>query len=120
MTTIHRTPDGERALVVCKGAPEVLLDNTVTPYGDIARAGVVAADLARQGYRVLAVADRTIPAGADPDRSEAGLRLAGLVAITDPVRHNAADVLASLGAAGVHVLLITGDARVPRRRLRTG
>jgi soluble P-type ATPase len=36
--------------------------------------------------------------------------LAGLVAITDPVRHNAAETIASFGAAGVDLLLITGDA----------
>ena len=110
MTTIHRTPDGDHALVVCKGAPEAILDHTVTPYGEIGRAREVASVLAQQGYRVLAVADRTIPEGADPDRAEAGLRLAGLVAITDPVRHNAPDVVAAFRKAGVEVLLITGDA----------
>ncbi|HEU4947194.1 MAG TPA: cation-transporting P-type ATPase [Kribbella sp.] len=110
MTTLHRTPGSDHVLVVSKGAPEVLLDQDVTSFGDVAGARAIAADLARQGYRVLAVADRTLPAGTEPDESESGLRLAGLVAITDPVRHNAPDMIASFNAAGVDLLLITGDA----------
>ncbi|TCN25894.1 P-type E1-E2 ATPase, partial [Kribbella orskensis] len=110
MTTLHRMPGDDQILVVSKGAPEVLLEAEVTPYGEIARAREVASVLARQGYRVLAVADRIIPGGTHPELIEAGLHLVGLVALTDPVRHNAADVVASFGAAGVDLLLITGDA----------
>ncbi|MGW1342668.1 cation-translocating P-type ATPase [Kribbella sp. NPDC002412] len=108
MTTFHRLPDGAGVLAVGKGAPEVMLDPTVTTYGELAAARAVAVELASAGYRVLAVADRVLPVGSE--RSENGLRLAGLVAITDPVRHNAAEVVESFGHAGVGVLLITGDA----------
>ena len=110
MTTLHRMPGSDQLLVVCKGAPEVLLDESVTPYGAVARAREAALILAHQGYRVLAVADRTLPGGSNTCHAEAGLRFAGLVAITDPVRHNAADVVASFAEAGVELLLITGDA----------
>jgi Ca2+-transporting ATPase len=106
MTTFHQVPDG--VLVVGKGAPEVMLDPAITPYGDITAARAVAADLAADGYRVLAVADKVVPPGAS--RTEDGLRLVGLVALTDPVRQNAAEVIRSFGQAGVDLLLITGDA----------
>ncbi|MEI8406546.1 MULTISPECIES: cation-translocating P-type ATPase [unclassified Kribbella] len=106
MTTFHELPEGE--LVVGKGAPEVILDPAVTPYGDLDAARAIAAELTADGYRVLAIADRILPPGAS--RIEDGLRLAGLVALTDPVRHNAADVITSFGQAGVDLLLITGDA----------
>jgi len=95
MTTEHG------GLLVCKGAPDVLLDGTLVRYGDLARAREVAREFAAQGYRVLAVAD---------GERGAGLRLAGLVAITDPVRRDAAAVVAAFGAAGVDLLMITGDA----------
>ncbi|MET9311784.1 cation-transporting P-type ATPase [Kribbella sp. NPDC003505] len=108
MTTFHEQPGSDDLLVIGKGAPEVMLTPDVTPYGDIARAKDVAAELSEAGYRVLAVADNTLPPGAPP--AENGLRLAGLVAITDPVRHNAAEVVASFGRAGIGLLLITGDA----------
>ncbi|MEV0790371.1 cation-transporting P-type ATPase [Kribbella sp. NPDC050459] len=108
MTTFHEQPGSDDLLVIGKGAPEVMLTADVTPYGDIARAKAVAAELSEAGYRVLAVADNALPPGAP--RTENGLRLAGLVAITDPVRHNAAEVVASFGRAGIGLLLITGDA----------
>ncbi|WP_112237248.1 cation-translocating P-type ATPase [Kribbella monticola] len=110
MTTLHRMPGTEEVLVVCKGAPELLLDESITPYGAVARAREAASLLAHQGYRVLAVADRTLPGGGNTAHTEAGLRLAGLVAITDPVRHNASEVATSFADAGVELLLITGDA----------
>jgi Ca2+-transporting ATPase len=94
MTTVH----GD--LLICKGAPEVLLTGDTIRYGDLARARAVASGLAAQGYRVLAVADG----------ERGALRLAGLVAITDPVRRDAPEVLASFGDAGVDLLMITGDA----------
>ncbi|WP_405064913.1 cation-transporting P-type ATPase [Kribbella sp. NBC_01510] len=108
MTTFHRIPGDDGTLVVGKGAPEVILDPAVTSSGDIATARAIAAELAADGYRVLAVADRVLPPGAR--RTEDGLQLVGLVALTDPVRHNAAEVTTALGRAGVDLVLITGDA----------
>lgn len=110
MTTIHQVPGRDRFLVVCKGAPDVLLDGHIIEYGDLDAARGVAADLAKQGLRVLAVADREEQVDIDLATAESGLRLAGLIAITDPVRHNAAEVVAAFGNAGVNLLLITGDA----------
>ncbi|NUR94624.1 MAG: cation-transporting P-type ATPase [Kribbellaceae bacterium] len=108
MTTFHEQPGRDEILVIGKGAPEVMLTAGVSPYGEIGRARAAAAELSAAGYRVLAVADKVLPLGAP--RTEDGLRLVGLVAITDPVRHNAADVVASFDRAGVGLLLITGDA----------
>ncbi|WP_328325709.1 cation-transporting P-type ATPase [Kribbella sp. NBC_00382] len=110
MTTIHQVPGRDRFLVVCKGAPDVLLDGHIIEYGDLDAARAVAAGLAKQGLRVLAVADREEQVEIDLATAESGLHLAGLIAITDPVRHNAAEVVAAFGKAGVNLLLITGDA----------
>ncbi|NIK59168.1 cation-translocating P-type ATPase [Kribbella shirazensis] len=108
MTTFHRIPGDDAVLVVGKGAPEVMLTPGVTSYGDLDRARAVAAELSESGYRVLAVADKVVPP--DVPHTENGLRLVGLIAITDPVRRNAADVVATFTEAGIGLLLITGDA----------
>ncbi|TCC16057.1 cation-translocating P-type ATPase [Kribbella sindirgiensis] len=108
MTTFHEQPGRDDILVIGKGAPEVMLTPDVTPYGDITRAKGVAAELSEAGYRVLAVADKLMSPGGP--RTEDQLHLAGLIAITDPLRHNAADVVAAFGRAGIGLLLITGDA----------
>lgn len=92
--------------LLVKGAPEVVLKRC--DGADAARATV--AELAGAGLRVLAVAEREI-GGTEVDLDEAahGLTLRGLVALADTVRPSAADAVAQLGAAGVRVLMLTGD-----------
>jgi Ca2+-transporting ATPase len=100
MTTHHRLPDG-RLLVVRKGAPEAVLG---AGHRDLHTA---AADLAVAGARVLALA---AAASVDPDEAAAlQLRPLGLVAVTDPVRAEAPDVVGAFAGAGIRLVLITGD-----------
>jgi cation-transporting P-type ATPase I len=102
--------DGGRRLSV-KGAPEVVLPDC-TWNRDIDRASVETRvdELAGEGYRVLAVAERTASGRdeLDDDRVER-LEFAGLVAFADPVRSTAADALDLIRRAGVEVVMITGD-----------
>ncbi|HEX6248239.1 MAG TPA: cation-transporting P-type ATPase [Nocardioidaceae bacterium] len=110
MTTLDRSTAGEW-LVVCKGAPEVVLD-LVDSQGDgdvVATARRVARDLAAGGFRVIAVAQATHPTRPPSDGLERGLVLVGLAGIADPARETAAQVVADCQAAGIHLVLITGD-----------
>ncbi|NML51080.1 HAD-IC family P-type ATPase [Streptomyces sp. R302] len=111
MTTLHEEAPG-RILVCLKGAPEAVLTPTVlsADADTVAQAREAAADLAGEGYRVLAVAsgvrgDLPEPVAA----AESGLRLLGLVALSDPPKPHAARTLASCRAAGITPVLITGD-----------
>jgi Ca2+-transporting ATPase len=110
MTTVHARPGGG-VRVVCKGAPEVLVTTAILadPPEVLTHATDQADALARDGYRVLAVAaanrDTPPPAG----ELETGLRLLGLVAILDPARRSAAHTVAACQAAGITPVLITGD-----------
>lgn len=70
--------------------------------------------LAEQGLRVLAVAERHLPAGRDPAGLEVaglvdGLTLLGFVAIADIPRPSAAAAIRRLHEIGVRVTMITGD-----------
>ncbi|GAB1692679.1 cation-translocating P-type ATPase [Krasilnikovia sp. M28-CT-15] len=108
MVTAHHGPGGAH-LVVCKGAPEAVLREPVVaaPPETIAALRAAAAELAADGLRVLAVAaadDPTIDV-ADP----VGLRPLGVVGIGDPLRAGAPDTAATFTAAGVRLILITGD-----------
>ncbi|QGN49283.1 cation-translocating P-type ATPase [Micromonospora sp. WMMD558] len=110
MTTVHRSCDG-RHLVVCKGAPENVLARPLVDAtdADIADLTAAAHRLAAEGLRVLAVASAIVDAPpADPARPT-GLLPAGLVAVGDPLRAGAADIAGDFGAAGVRLLLVTGD-----------
>ncbi|WP_067252817.1 cation-translocating P-type ATPase [Streptomyces sp. DSM 15324] len=132
-----------QARIVVKGAPEVVLarcdrirrDATDTPFDDQHRAEIEAQvdRLARQGLRVLAVAERVLPPGTLPDdaaltdvsdESLDGLCLLGLLGLADPVRATAADSVNRLAAAGVRIVMVTGDhpstAAAIARELRPG
>jgi Ca2+-transporting ATPase len=102
MTTVHAGLT-HRYIVVCKGAPEEVLD----PDTD-RRLLDAAAEIAANGLRVLAVA----AAGADnpPDpASPPPLHARGIVGIGDPLRSAAQDAVAAFDQAGVQLVLITGD-----------
>ena len=115
---LGRVADQRRLSV--KGSPEVVLprclrrarNGTSVPFSTEDRRTVHAeADrLARQGYRVLAVAERRASSAGDlDDRRIDRLELRGLLALADPVRPSAAEAVAGLRAAGVDVVMITGD-----------
>ncbi|MFP5282389.1 MAG: cation-translocating P-type ATPase, partial [Actinomycetes bacterium] len=110
MTTLHRHPDG--FLVVCKGAPELLLhpgtvrDDEAT----MVTAREAAHAYATAGLRVLAVASTVRPdLPASAAQAEQGLRLLGLVGIADPPKPSASATMAAIRSAGITPVLITGD-----------
>ncbi len=108
MTTVHRT--GEGYLAVCKGAPEAVLTDRVLDAdpATVTELRAAAARLAADGLRVLAVAAVTLDRAPDPARPT-GLRPLGLVGIGDPIRASAPDTVTAFDAAGVRLILITGD-----------
>jgi H+-transporting ATPase len=63
-------------------------------------ASTKANQLEAQGFRVLAVA-----AGAP-----AAMKLAGIIALSDPPRPDSAALITELNALGVHTVMVTGDA----------
>ncbi|WP_207945889.1 cation-transporting P-type ATPase [Actinomadura sp. 7K534] len=102
---------GDRLTVYTKGAPEAVLARV--PGADHDAVMAVVGDLASRGLRVLAVAVRDLPPGADPparrDDAETGLRLIGLVGLYDPPRPQVADAVRRCHEAGVRVHIVTGD-----------
>jgi H+-transporting ATPase len=89
--------DGVRWRIV-KGAFSVVQRLALA---DPAAAGV-ASELETKGYRVLALA-------AGPEKS---MRLAALIALSDPPRADSADLIAQLRTLGVRTIMVTGDAPV--------
>ena len=106
-----------------KGAPETVLPACTTLLEDdgeevkldsAVREGITkrVADYAQQGLRVLALARRSLPAGAEilpREQSEQELCFIGLVTMLDPPRPEVADAIAHCHTAGIRVIVITGD-----------
>ena len=114
-----------RVRVHVKGALEALLP--MCDGVDQSRALAAAEDMAAAGYRVLAVASGVVSQEAAekaaPD-SLRYLRLLGLVGLMDPLRPEVPVAIERCRAAGVEVVMVTGDhpetARCIARRLGIG
>jgi len=110
MATLHAEPEGERRIVL-KGAPEVVLRRCAGEV-DAATALRLVDEMAHEGMRVLAVAEKAHLAAdghLHEGDVEAGFRLVGLVGMIDPPRPEAIEAVAACQRAGIAVKMITGD-----------
>jgi len=125
---LWRSGEGQWRLAA-KGAPEAIIDLCHLegePAGSLRRA---AAELAGQGLRVLAVAQGLdgVPLhdchgglgdGQPPENVHAFLfEPVGLIGLADPLRPEVPAAIASARAAGVRVLMITGDGPITARAI---
>jgi Ca2+-transporting ATPase len=116
MTTVH--PDGAGSVAYVKGAPEAVLaratdiiaDGELRPLDRGHWLGV-AERMARDGLRVLAVAERRFPGPAPTEAAlvERELTLLGLIGLIDPPRPEVVAAVATCRAAGIVPVMITGD-----------
>jgi len=110
---------GGQLLLFTKGAPDCLLERcthvltaqgpqplTAPQKSEFLRRNT---DMAGRALRVLAFAFR--PASGPEDLQEWGLVLAGLMAMMDPPRREAAAAVSACRRAGIRPVMITGDSR---------
>jgi Ca2+-transporting ATPase len=95
---------------VAKGAPETVARLCrLTPPEQVTLLKTVE-DYASRGMRVLAVAHvQSLPVQLPEDPHALGFALSGLMAFADPLRASAREAVAAARAAGVSVVMITGD-----------
>jgi len=115
-TAIHRDHDGQ--LLACtKGAAEIVLSRVSLPPADRQRWLDQVSVLAESGHKVLACGWQPLDgswAGAEP---VSNFRFAGLLAFEDPVRDGVTTAVAACQAAGIHVIVVTGDHPVTARAI---
>ncbi|HLL91588.1 MAG TPA: cation-transporting P-type ATPase, partial [Solirubrobacteraceae bacterium] len=110
-------------LLHSKGAPETVLPRCTQMLAADGRVVELATDqrervthevekLAGEGMRVLALAQRELPASSKPparEHVESDLCFLGLIAMLDPPRPEVRDAVAACHAAGIRIIVITGD-----------
>ena len=119
MATLHRVGPEEHCIYV-KGSAEALLPRCCSQMGSQGEIQPLEAEpirqqveaLARQGLRVLAFAQKTVPSSqtqVDHSDLEEGLIFLGLQGMIDPPRPEAIAAVRACQSAGIQVKMITGD-----------
>ena len=104
-----RRPDGS-LVVAAKGAPETIVELCGLSEARAAAVLDEAAGMARAGLRVLGVAHAAAGSGAPPPSLRGvACTFDGLAGLEDPVRPGVVASIAECRAAGVRVVMLTGD-----------
>lgn len=99
-------------VVICaaKGAPETILQMSSSTPNECAEWQEKTEQYAAGGHKVIACCERTMPidawTGGEPDRDYVFL---GLMAFEDPVREGVGAAVIDAQAAGIRVIMVTGD-----------
>jgi Ca2+-transporting ATPase len=103
--------DGDSAAIVAsKGAPEAIAELCRLAPEQRTRLATQVRTLASRGLRVLGVARTEVPVNELPEsQRQLTSDLLGLVAFEDPLRGNVPGAVAECRAAGIRVIMITGD-----------
>ncbi|MBN2357218.1 cation-transporting P-type ATPase [candidate division KSB1 bacterium] len=123
MATLHRADS--KILVAVKGAPETVLEassrvcmteGSKTLDADDKKAwSELNHKMAEEGYRVLAMASKTV------DDTETNpyenLQLTALIGLVDPPRGDVAESIQTCQQAGIRVVMVTGDQPVTARKV---
>lgn len=113
MSTLHKCPSKDNLLMICKGAPDMLLPLCSHYYDNILTSRIREKILtlnnrfASRGLRVIAVAYKNVTA--KNEFTENDLSFLGLIAMVDPPRKEAYDAVKQCRLAGIRPVMITGD-----------
>eukprot|EP01116_Phalansterium_solitarium_P013284 TRINITY_DN305_c0_g1_i1.p1 TRINITY_DN305_c0_g1~~TRINITY_DN305_c0_g1_i1.p1 ORF type:complete len:725 (+),score=268.82 TRINITY_DN305_c0_g1_i1:113-2287(+) len=107
-------------ITLLKGAPDYLLpyckyfyteDGTKVELGGLRPLTSEMDEISRKGIRLIAVATSDAPLGDETERIPTQLALVGIIGIADEVRRESKPALTTARAAGIQVVMITGDRK---------
>ncbi len=107
---LWRSPDHDGYIVAAKGAPEAIADLCRYTAAQRQELSAWIGSMADEGLRVLGVARADFNGTPWPaDQRGFDFQFLGLVGLADPVRPTVPAALAECAAAGIRVVMITGD-----------
>jgi Ca2+-transporting ATPase len=118
MSHVWAAPEGGAQGVSAKGAPEAVVDLCHLDAAAQQRIAAVVDALAADGLRVLAVARGRFEGTAWPaSEHDFDFEFVGLLGLSDPLRDQVPGAIAECRAAGLRVVMITGDYPVTARAI---
>jgi Ca2+-transporting ATPase len=110
LSHVWRARDRDEYVVAAKGAPEAVADLCHLDAAQMAALDAQINTLAAQGMRVLGVARAKYSGKEWPDiQHDFDFEFLGLIGLADPVRPTVGTALKECTAAGIRVVMITGD-----------
>jgi len=110
LSHVWEAPDHKHYIIAAKGAPEAIIDLCHLPAHETAAIMAGVKELSERGLRVLAAAAAEFShSELPPVQHDFDFRFTGLVGFMDPVRPHVAVSVAEAHAAGIRVIMITGD-----------
>ena len=110
LSHVWQSPDRRHFTIGAKGAPETVADLCHLSAEEQARVMSAVMEMSEAGLRVLGVARAVFENGTLPQKQhDFEFGFCGLVGFADPVRSSVPDSVAEARAAGIRVIMITGD-----------
>lgn len=114
MSRVWESADRERFVVAAKGAPEAIADICHLDEAALSRLHIDIDAMADDGLRVIAVAQADFGKegrtdGLPEGQHDFNFQFVGLLGLLDPVRANVPEAVAACAAAGIRIVMITGD-----------
>jgi Ca2+-transporting ATPase len=111
MSRVWRSPDAQEYVVAAKGAPEAIADLCHFDAQQHAALTQRINRMANHGLRVIGVAKADFGAAEalPPGQHDLAFEFIGLLGLADPVRPGVPEAVQECYAAGIRVIMITGD-----------
>ncbi len=110
MSRVWQSPDQSALLIAAKGAPEAIADLCHVDAAQLALIKRQVEAMAGQGLRVLGVARAEFASRQLPEiQHDFEFAFLGLIALEDPLRPDVPQAIGQCRAAGIRVVMITGD-----------
>ena len=110
MSLVWKSPENEQYVIAAKGAPEAIID--LCHLTDEQKFPILqqVTEMASRGMRVIAVAKSFFNLNVLPEiQHDFVFEYVGLVCLNDPLRTTAHSAIEQCSAAGIRVIMITGD-----------